>query len=249
MQLSDLVNVITSIGVLGTLALGFINLYSLRKSECNARQYNLNMADYEKRRDFILANLTEYIHLLDAHELSYMALTDEEYQGKDLEMYKRLYTLETLYYRIKLMINPDNMLFEEFSSTLDESISLAREVRTENSLAELLNNGLRTPERAMEISNRVLEFQKKELNKSDKTTIKIDIENDKKEKMNFISEAINSRDEYIKKYLSAAESLVKQKEKLVTVAQKYLIEEKKQLLSPEGKGVKDERCDLCSLFF
>ena len=61
MQLSDIVSIITSIGVLGTLVLGFINLYSLRKSESTARQYNLNMTDYEKRRDFILANLTEYI--------------------------------------------------------------------------------------------------------------------------------------------------------------------------------------------
>ncbi len=238
MQLSDIVSIITSIGVLGTLVLGFINLYSLRKSESTARQYNLNMTDYEKRRDFILANLTEYIQLLDVHELSYMALTDEEYQGKDLEIYKKLYALETLYYRIKLMINPDNILFEEFSSTLDESLSLAREVRTENSVAELFNNGLRTPERAIEISNRVLEFQKKELNKNAKTTITVDTENDKKEKINFISEAISSRDEHLKKYLSAAELLVKQKEKLVTVAQKYLIEEKKQLLSPRRGGSK-----------
>lgn len=160
-----------------------------------------------------------------------MALTDEEYQGKDLEIYKKLYALETLYYRIKLMINPDNILFEEFSSALDESISLAREVRTENSVAELFNNGLRTPEKAIEISNRILEFQKKELNKGDKTTITIDIENDKKEKIDIISEAIDSRNDHLKKYLSAVESLVEQKEKLVTVAQKYLIEEKQRLLS------------------
>lgn len=194
MQLSDLVSIITSIGVLGTLVLGFINLYSLRKSERNTRLYNLNMTDYEKRRDYILVNLSEYIH--------------------------------------------HNILFEEFTSTLDESISLAREVRTENSFAELFNNGLRTPERAFEISNRALELQKKELNKSAKSTIPIDIEANKKEKMDFISEAINSRDEHLKKYLSAAGALITQKENLVTVAQKYLIEDKKQLLSKrkrEGK--------------
>lgn len=92
----------------------------------------------------------------------------------------KLYALETLYYRIKLMINPDNILFEEFSSALDESISLAREVRTENSVAELFNNGLRTPEKAIEISNRILEFQKKNLIKMTKQQLQLTLKMIKK---------------------------------------------------------------------
>ncbi len=229
-QISDIVSIITSIGALGTLVLGFIKLYSLQKNENYTRQYNLNMADYEKHRDFILENISEYINLLDVNELSYMALTDGEYEGKDLQIYKKLYSLETLYYRIKLMINPDNKLFEEFSKVLDGSILLAKKVRTENSCAELLNNGLRTPERALEISNYALEFSKKESNKSVRTITTVNKKHNQEEILDSISEAVKSRDVHLRNYLSAAESLIVQKEKLVTVAQKYLIEEKKAVI-------------------
>jgi hypothetical protein len=235
MPISDLVSIITSIGVLGTLLLGFVNLYSLRKSERYTRQYSLNITDYEKRRDFILANLSEYICLLDAHELSFLAPTDEEYEGKDLEIYKKYYSLETLYYRIKLMINPDNLYFEEFSNALDKSISLAKEIRTQNSFAEFFTNGLRTPERALDISRRALELMKKETNNNSGETT-VDLEADKKETLDFISEAVKSRDEHLKNYLSAAEVLVAQKERLVIIAQKYLIEEKAQLLDSKKRG-------------
>ncbi|MGI6004492.1 MAG: hypothetical protein ACOX88_03620 [Christensenellales bacterium] len=218
------------------MLLGFINLYSLRKSEQSARQYSLNTVDYEKRRDFILEHLSEYIHLLDVHELSFMALTDEEYEGKDLDIHKKLYSLETLYYKIKLMINPENLCYEEFSIALDKSISLAREIRAENSFAELFTNGLRTPERALEISRRALELMKKEAENNSEASISIDIESEKKEKLDFISEAIETRDKHLKNYLSAAEALVAQKEHLVIIAQKYLMEEKMQLLDSKRKG-------------
>jgi len=221
--------------------LGFMNLYSLRKSERNTRYYNLNMADYEKRRDFIAVNLSEYIHFLDSHELSYMAMTDEEYEGKDLEISKKLYSLETLYYQINLMINPYNMCFKEFSDALNQSILLARKIKTENSIAELLNNGLRTPERAWKISADVLEFQKKETNSGAKTIITIDIEADKKERLNIISEMVKTRDEHRKSYCSAVMILNEQKEQLVTIAQKYLIEEKNQLLDERRKGNKKRK--------
>lgn len=230
MQINDFVSIVTSVGVLGTLLLGFVNLFSLRKSEQYARQYNLNTADYEKRRNFVLDNLSEYIHLLDAHELSFMARTDGDYEGKDLEIYKKLYLLETQYYRIKLMLNPDNLCFDKFSNALDKSISLAKEIRTENSLAEFISNGLRTPERALEISTRALATAKEETNN--------DGEVDEKAKLDFISEAIKMRDTHLKKYLSAAEALSKQKEQLILAAQKYLIEEKVQLLDGKKRGGK-----------
>ncbi len=231
-------------GVLGTLILGFMNLHSLRKSERNARHYNLNMADYEKRRDFIVVNLSEYISILDSHKLSYMAVTDKEWEEKSLETFKKLHSLETLYYQISLMINPYNMCFKEFSDALNKSILLARKVRTENSAAELLNNGLRTPERAWEISKDVLKFQEKEADRGKKAVITIDIETDKKERQNIISEMVKTRDEHLKNYCSTAMMLNEQKEQLVAVAQKYLIEEKNQLLNERKKNNKKGKSTL-----
>jgi len=223
MQIATLSSIITSMGVLGTLTLGFMNLYSLRKSENKSRLYNLNLADYEKRRDFLLSNLAEYLQLLDAHELTYKAETDEEYQGQDLEKYKKLYELETQYYKIKLMINEDNHCYKRLTETLDRSILLARKIRSENSISELYLNGLRTPERALEISKKALEHKNRSANIG---LDQIGFDLDDKEKLNFIADAVENRNVHLKSLLQAIEELSTQKEALVIAAQKYLYEEK-----------------------
>lgn len=228
MQLADITSIITSVGVLGTLLLGFMNLYTLRKSEKYSRWHASNTADYERRRDFILEKLSEYIYGLDAHELSFIALTDEEYKGQDFETYKKLYSLETLYYQIKLMTNPDNPCYEELLNILDESFSTAREIRAENVYVEILTNGLRTPEKARKIAEKALELQRREGASSLSKAVADE------EVIDCISEAVKNRDEHIRSFLSAAERLTKQKEVVVSTAQKYLIEEKKLLLSNRG---------------
>lgn len=47
---SDIISIITASGVLGTLILGFMNQFALKKSERKSRKYNLAMIDYEKKR-------------------------------------------------------------------------------------------------------------------------------------------------------------------------------------------------------
>lgn len=109
---TQVIGIISNIAVLGTLLLGYINFFALKKSERQSREYNLKMADYEKRRDFLLVHISEYISLLNVHKLSYMALSDEEYEGKDIEIYNHYYNIETCFYKIKLFLNSDNLHYE-----------------------------------------------------------------------------------------------------------------------------------------
>jgi len=222
-------SIVPNLGIIGSLLLNFISLYSLRKSEQHSRQHSLNSSDYKERRDFILSNLSEYIEQLDAHALSFMALTDEEYEGKDIEKAEKLYSLETTYYKIKLMLNTENQCFEEMEKSLDTSILLARNIRAENSFAELFTNGLRTPEKALDIAKRALEYTQSE-------TVSDNLENGNKERLDFIADAIKARDKHLKSYLTSVEKLSKEKESLILVTRKYLFEEKEQL-SPIKKKV------------
>lgn len=224
-RLTEIVSIITSLGVLGTLVLGFMNLSSLKKSERQSREHSLKMADYEKRRDFLLTQISEYISLLDAHRLSYMALSDEEYKGKDMETYSHYYKLETCFHRIKLFLNSDNSYFNELSSILDISLETASKLRTDNSFAEMISHGLRHPEKYATAYSRTLNelesFEKKE---SDT------IDTDKENTLKFVEEAAKMRDKHLKKYLSAVQESLKHKKVIVDVARKYLTCEKKQVI-------------------
>ncbi len=220
---ADITSIVTSIGVLGTLALGFINLYSLRQSEISGRRHNLSTADYEKRRDYTLTTVSEYLQLLDSRNYTYMALTDEEYEGKDLETYHNLYSLQTVYYRIKLMINPSNPLASQFSDLLDETMSLVEKMRSENCFAEMMSHAFRTPERAMKVSKTAIRLSQNH-NSYDANVIPT-------KPLDYISDMVKEKDKHLHNYLSAIEELEPKKKQLVKVVQNYLQQEKQLLLS------------------
>ncbi|OQB12469.1 MAG: hypothetical protein BWY15_02194 [Firmicutes bacterium ADurb.Bin193] len=227
-RLTETVSIITTLGVLGTLVLGFMNWSSLKKSGRQSREHSLKMADYEKIRDFLLIQISEYISLLDAHKLSYMALSDKEYKGKDMETYSHYFKLETCFYRIKLFLNSDNSYFNELSSILDMSLKTARKLQSANSFAEMLSHGLRHPKEYAAAYSRALN----ELERSEKTeshTIVIDNDADKENTLKFVEEVVKMRDEHLKKYLSATEESLKHKKMIVDIARKYLTCEKKQV--------------------
>lgn len=230
MELSDVLNIITSGGIVGTLCLGFANLYLLQKRERKAHEYSMNVMDFEKRRDYFLINMSEYIRNLDVHDLSFMAQTDEEYEGKDGEIYKKFYELETLYYKIILMLDTDNNFYQEISDVLEKTIDLAGKVKNNNSIAEFFNNGLRTPERALEISERALIMQKEKQSTSVFPNRENAATSNEKKTFDLISQAVEGRNKHLQAYLCAAEELRAQKKLLVAVAQKYLIEEKTHLM-------------------
>ena len=53
-----------------------------------------------RKKDFLLNQISEYIALFDAHKLSFMAMSDEEYEGKDIETYQHYYKLETCFIKL-----------------------------------------------------------------------------------------------------------------------------------------------------
>ncbi len=213
---TQVIGIISNIAVLGTLLLGYINFFALKKSERQSREYNLKMADYEKRRDFLLVHISEYISLLNVHKLSYMALSDEEYEGKDIEIYNHYYNIETCFYKIKLFLNSDNLHYEELSNILDLSLETADKIRTDNSMAEMISCGLRKPEEYAEACANALSG--------------LDSSYTEQNTLNFVKEAMEIRDKHLKKYLLAVEESMKHKKEIADITRKYIAYEKKLVI-------------------
>ena len=172
------------------------------------------MYDYEKRSDFLLHKTAEFIALLDAHKLSFTALSDDEYEGKDMETYQHYYKLETFCYEISLFLNPENAYFNEFTDLLDETMKSAGKLRQDNSFAEMVAKGLRNPEEYAKAFNRA----KNSLGDSDNLNT-----------TEFIEEAKKMRDAHLLEYLSQVEVLSKYKKGIVDITRKYLKDEKNDI--------------------
>ena len=99
-------DIITLIGIIITAVLAGANLVTAFFNQRQSQGYNLRMADYERRYVQLTDNVSQYISMLDAHWLSFMALNEEEYEGKDAEIYERYHQMETAHYKIKLLCLP-----------------------------------------------------------------------------------------------------------------------------------------------
>ena len=150
-------DIITLIGIIITAVLAGANLVTAFFNQRQSQGYNLRMADYERRYVQLTDNVSQYISMLDAHWLSFMALNEEEYEGKDAEIYERYHQMETAHYKIKLLLSNENQFFQEFCTILDDSLAVVDKVRFSNSVAELCSNGLRNPDGFLDAYKKVLE--------------------------------------------------------------------------------------------
>ena len=89
LYLMETADIITLIGIIITAVLAGANLVTAFFNQRQSQGYNLRMADYERRYVQLTDNVSQYISMLDAHWLSFMALNEEEYEGKDAEIYER----------------------------------------------------------------------------------------------------------------------------------------------------------------
>src|SRR5699024_1243081 len=103
--LMETADIITLIGIIITAVLAGANLVTAFFNQRQSQGYNLRMADYERRYVQLTDNVSQYISMLDAHWLSFMALNEEEYEGKDAEIYERYHQMETAHYKIKLLLS------------------------------------------------------------------------------------------------------------------------------------------------
>ena len=104
-------DIITLIGIIITAVLAGANLVTAFFNQRQSQGYNLRMADYERRYVQLTDNVSQYISMLDAHWLSFMALNEEEYEGKDAEIYERYHQMETAHYKIKLLLSNEKSIF------------------------------------------------------------------------------------------------------------------------------------------
>lgn len=212
-------NIITLIGIIITVVLAGANLLTTFFNQRQSQGYNLRMADYERRYVQLTDNVSQYISMLDAHWLSFMAFTEEEYEGKDAEIYERYHLLETAHYKIKLLLSSENQFFQEFCTILDGSLAVANKARLDNSFAECISNGLRDPDEFLSAYKKVLE-RKEDLTGAVPASDAIDT-------------AKEYRDTHIRQFLLEAEDLLSFREQLVSITQKYLSCERERVL--EGK--------------
>ncbi len=204
---AETMSIISAAGVIGTLIIGFFNLFYSKINLRLSQEYNLKLLDFEKRRDTLTTTISEYIALLDAHSLSYMALSEEEYKGKDLEIGAHYYKLETAFYKIKLNLNTDNPIYTAFLTVLEESLNTAETIKTNTTMAEMLASGLRN-------EDAFATFYVQYLHKN------------KKEKLDADCDLSELRVPYLGKVVSAVNKLQKDKKNVVSHAQEYLKNEK-----------------------
>lgn len=204
---AEIMSIISAAGVIGTLIIGFFNLFYSKVNLRLSQEYNLRLLDFEKRRDTLSTTISEYIALLDAHSLSYMALSEKEYEGKDLEIGAHYYKLETAFYKIKLNLNTDNPSYTAFLTVLEESLNTAETIKTNTTLSELIASGLRN-------EDAFATFYVQYLHKNEK------------EKLNSDCDLGELRVPYLGKVVSAVNKLQQDKKNIVSHAQEYLKNEK-----------------------
>ena len=210
-HLTEVASIISAFGVIGTLILGVVSVIQTKKNQLQAQIYNLKLIDFEKRRDALVSIISEYISLLDAHSLSYMALTDEEYAGKDIQISSHYYKLETIFYKIKLNLNSDNSEYSTFLSALEVSLKTAETIRLKTTLSEMIASGLRTPDKFADSY--------------------IQCSNDKTLNHSHVFEEANElRNSHLQELLIAIEKLQKGKNDVIDQARKYLISEKRMVI-------------------
>lgn len=214
-------DIITLVGIIITAVLAGANLVTTIFNQRQSQGYNLRMADYERRYVQLTDSVSQYISMLDAHWLSFMASNEEDYEGKDAEIYERYHLLETAHYKIKLMLSSENQISKEFCALLDESLAVANKARLSNSFAELYSNGLRDPGGFLSAYEQVLK-RKKDLTNVVPSS----------DAMDAMKEC---KDTHIREFLSAAEELMPFREQLVSVTQKYLHCERERVLEGQGK--------------
>ena len=90
----DTADVITLLGIFITAALTGINLYITVLNQRKSQEYNLRKSDYEKRSDQLTDSITQYIAMLDSHQISFMAITEQEYEQKYEEVNHTFQQLE-----------------------------------------------------------------------------------------------------------------------------------------------------------
>jgi len=131
MSLANIVSAITAVGVVGSLILGFVNLYSLKKSEQASRRFDVRKTEYQNRIKSFEDNISEYLTLFNDDDLigPIGALHAQPIEG-DFTLKRRTHhnKLVAAYYKATIILNHDNPLFDSLSKALLESKELADEM-------------------------------------------------------------------------------------------------------------------------
>lgn len=214
----DAADVITLIGIIITAVFSGITLYVTVMNQRKSQEYNLRKSDYEKRSDQLTDSITQYIAMIDPHQISFMALDDKEYEQKNEEVNQHFQQLEATYHKIKLLLNDKNAVYKKIDSLLDESMEKAKSVRCHNGFAEMASNSLRDPKSFLRVVSEVAKYSGE--------SVSVDEE---------IAAAKKMRDQHLKQYLVEVEEIQKQKSMLTSITREYLVEERKAVLKGEKK--------------
>lgn len=127
-KLSDVVSIISALGVCCTLILGFLNLSLLKYNQRQSQEYNLRLLDFEKRREIFLSIISDYIAVLCIDKIPSATIRGEfdpfEFEDK-LSSFS--HDVEKMVIRIKLELNASNSCYSEILAELDAAQDLIRE--------------------------------------------------------------------------------------------------------------------------
>ena len=214
----DTADVITLLSIFITAALTGINLYITVLNQRKSQEYNLRKSDYEKRSDQLTDSITQYIAMLDSHQISFMALNEQEYEQKNEEVNHNFQQLEVTYHKTKLLLNDKNAVYKKLDSLLDESMEKAKSVRCHNLFAEMASNSLRHPKSFLKAVSEDARHSGESVSDAEE-----------------IAAAKEMRDQHLKQYLAEVEDLQMQKSMLISITREYLAKEKEAVLKGEKK--------------
>ncbi|MFI3292599.1 MAG: hypothetical protein SNI70_03665 [Rikenellaceae bacterium] len=144
--LSDIASIITSVGIVGTLILGVVNLKTSKQIQTQSQQYAFSRDEYDKNKERFLKLMSEYLALLNAHSISTgECLSHYTHESND-EIAKYFHKIETLYCQIELIVNPENSCCPSFSSVLDRSRNISEKICDNSKNVNLYTGMLKTAE-------------------------------------------------------------------------------------------------------
>ena len=157
--IADIVGIATSIGIIGTLIFGFINLNSTKKNEERTRKY----AEYEKRKEKFLLLCADYFAKYEMRKVMVKPKKFNEIGEQNEIVQEYVHEFGSICYQVILHLRESNPHSNEINNLILESLKLFEEIHSEwsNSVFAFLarQDGI-IPQEAKEINGEFVDLNK-----------------------------------------------------------------------------------------
>jgi len=158
-NLTDIVGIVTALGVIGTLSLGILNLRWSIIREAQMRTFS----EYEKHKDKLLSLCAEVITLLDIESVLIRVQNLDEFRTESAEVANSLLTLSSKLTVLELYISESNPYAHDLKVMLREAVDLLDKIKMGWQFITL--NSINKSEKNLAIQQLPPEFERAQFHK------------------------------------------------------------------------------------